>query len=265
VPPARVVMSLSTGEAISEVEGLAPPMIVKPVRREPAWDTVSPGKALLVENSQDLRSALAAVGATHSSVIVQQLVPGPEARIESYHVYIDPAGEIAAEFTGRKLRTYPNSLGHSTALVTTSATDVARLGRSITQKLGLRGVAKLDFKRDPAGRLWLLEVNPRFTLWHRVGAAAGVNIPAIVAADLLNLPRPKTAAARPGVRWCKVRDDLRAVRQEGSSIAAWLQWLATCEAKCNPDPTDLMPLLISKIFAPAWSKFRQIGASKRRN
>ena len=44
--------------------------------------------------------------------------------------------------------------------------------------LGLRGVAKLDFKRTAAGELVLLEVNPRFNLWHLPGAVAGVNLPA---------------------------------------------------------------------------------------
>jgi len=50
---------------------------------------------------------------------------------------------------------------------------VRRLGRELTERVGLRGFAKFDFKRDPDGRLWLLQVNPRFNLWHHVGADAG--------------------------------------------------------------------------------------------
>src|SRR5215470_19812901 len=40
----------------------------------------------------------------------------------------------------------------------------------------LTGVAKPDFKRAPDGRLLLLEINPRFNLWHHLGAVAGVNL-----------------------------------------------------------------------------------------
>ena len=58
---------------------------------------------------------------------------------------------------------------------------------------GLTGVAKLDFKRDRSGKLHLFEINPRFTLWHHAAAIAGVNIPALVYADLTGAPWPADA------------------------------------------------------------------------
>jgi hypothetical protein len=64
----------------------------------------------------------------------------------------------------------------------------------------LTGGAKLDFKSAPDGRLLLLEINPRFNLWHHLGAVAGVNLPALVYADLVGLPRPATRPARAGAR-----------------------------------------------------------------
>jgi len=124
-------------------------------------------------------------------VLAQELVPGPETRIESYHVYVDRSGTIAGEFTGRKIRTLPATCGHSTALEISDAADVRAEGRALAEKLDLRGVAKFDFKRGPDGRLHLLEINPRFNLWHHLGAAAGVNLPAMVYADLTGLPRPR--------------------------------------------------------------------------
>lgn len=257
VPPARKLRLSATapGRAL-ETPGLSPPLVVKPLRRDHSWEAIASGKALLVRTRQELSNALTMLRASHSDVLVQQAIPGSEDRIESYHVYVDPAGEVAAAFTGRKLRTLPNRFGHSTALVTTRAEDVACLGREITQKLGLRGVAKLDFKRDPDGRLWLLEVNLRFNLWHRLGAAAGVNIPAIVAADLLGLPRPHTSSARPGVTWCRVERDWLAARQEGVSLIAWLRWLGQCEVRAGLDPGDPMPLLAGKILMPLLATFR---------
>ncbi len=67
----------------------------------------------------------------------------------------------------------PAAYGHTTALVITDAPDVVELGRRLTGLLGLVGVAKLDFKRAPDGRLHLLEVNPRFNLWHFAGRRPG--------------------------------------------------------------------------------------------
>src|SRR6266480_5798567 len=83
------------------------------------------------------------------------------------------------------------------------SSDVCSSDLELVRRLGLRGVAKLDFKRAPDGQLYLLEVNPRFTLWHHLGARAGVNIPALVYADLAGLPRGRVLQARAGVRWCK--------------------------------------------------------------
>ncbi len=134
-------------------------------------------------------------------LLAQEMIPGPETKIESYHCYVDEKGTVVGEYTGRKIRTYPEALGHSTALTITNADDVAKLGRELVAKLNFSGVAKFDFKRAPDGQLHLLEVNPRYNLWHYVGAVAGVNLPALVYGDLLGLPgrrRSGPGPARPG-------------------------------------------------------------------
>jgi predicted ATP-grasp superfamily ATP-dependent carboligase len=175
-------------------------------------------------------------------VLVQEAIPGPESSIESYHAYIDASGEIAGEFTGRKLRTYPRRYGYSTAVTITQSGEVTALGREISRRLGLRGVAKLDLKRDPDGRLRLLEINPRFNLWHHPGALAGVNLPALVYSDLAGIPRPASPRSRPGVRWCSLAHDLQAARSEGMSPARWLRWVLACEAKSGFAWDDPLPL-----------------------
>ncbi len=234
-----------------DLSGLSFPLIVKPLRREQAWESLSSAKAVVVSVAQELDELLRSLTPEHMSVLVQAPIPGPESAIESYHVYVDADGDIAAEFTGRKIRTHPQDMGHSSALVTTDCADVRSTGRAVVHSIGLRGVAKLDFKRDPEGRLWLLEVNPRFNLWHHVGAVAGVNIPAVVWADLVGEPRPSAGPARPGVRWCHVRRDWLAARQQGIRVTRWLRWLATCETRAGLDPADPLPIIATRVLVPA--------------
>lgn len=208
------------------------PIVVKPLtRRDVVWRPLAGhSKAIELGSRGELEAFWPRLVEAGVELVAQELVAGGEERIESYHVYVDLRGEIAGEFTGRKVRTLPRRFGDTTALETTEAGDVRELGAECVRRLGLRGAAKLDFKRAPSGRLHLLEVNPRFNLWHHVGAVAGVNLPAIAYADLVGLPRPVARAARPGVRWSVPWHDLAARREWDLSLARWVRWQLRCDA-----------------------------------
>lgn len=223
------------------------PLIIKPLTRRESWAAIERwGKALALERAQDLDALWPRLTAAGIDLLAQELIPGPESAIESYHVYVDAQGEVAGEFTGRKIRTFPATYGHSTALtltdIRTQGADVAALGRDVAARIGLRGVAKFDFKRAPDGRLYLLEINPRFNLWHHLGAVAGVNLPALVYADLTGLGRPRVDVARAGACWCRLKEDRLAAREAGWSTLSWLLWAARCEAR-SVHADDPMPFL----------------------
>ncbi|QRM27237.1 ATP-grasp domain-containing protein [Microvirga sp. VF16] len=250
VPAARRICP--TGNDPEEI-GLNFPIIVKPVQHAErdmvAWKLIaSSHKALLVETPETLRVLWPHFVAANLDLLFQEAILGPENRIESYHVYLDQTGAIVAEFTGRKIRTLPVTCGLSTAVETTDAADVREIGRDIVQKLDLRGVAKLDFKRCLKGNLYLLEINPRFNLWHHLGAVAGVNLPGLVYADLTGLPRPVGRVARAGVRWVAPWADMRAAQESGIPITTWLWWLLHCEAKAGIAWDDPMPI-VKKVLA----------------
>src|SRR5579871_1260521 len=166
VPPAVAVHPLETSP--EELAGLDFPLVVKPVdRTDDRWKHFEQlGKARRVGSRRELEELWPSLVEFGRAVLLQQLIPGPESRIESYHVYVTEDGSVAAEFTGCKVRTIPAEYGATTALRITAEQDVVDVGRKVVGRLGLRGVAKLDFKRAPDGRLFLLEVNPRFNLWH---------------------------------------------------------------------------------------------------
>src|SRR5215216_5266938 len=246
VPPTR---KIDPAAAVPAHLDLRFPIVIKPLTRSPAWDVIADShKALEVASPAALQALWPRLAGLGRDLLAQELVPGTEACIESYHVYVGRTGRIAGEFTGRKIRTYPTVCGHSTALEISDAADVRVHGRAAVEKLGLEGVAKLDFKRAPDGRLHLLEINPRFNLWHHLGAVAGVNLPAMVYADLVGLPRPRRHTARVGMRWCSVWKDLPAARASGVSLSRWLPWMLACEAKSAVAWDDPMPLLRSVLF-----------------
>ena len=229
VPPARQFHPVAVEPDHLD---LAFPVVIKPLTRLERWnETFGLRKALEVKDVDALRALWPQLLDAGVDLLAQQLIPGAEAQIESYHCYVDQRGSIAGEFTGRKIRTFPLVYGHTTALEITAAADVQRQGRDIVERLGLTGVAKLDFKRDEAGALHLLEINPRFTLWHHPAAVAGVNIPALVYADLTGTPRPATTPVKAGVRWCRAWKDFPAARAAGVPLTTWLPWVVRLQRR----------------------------------
>jgi hypothetical protein len=176
--PATMVLTPSDTPQTPELAELGYPLIIKPDRRDRAWRHVE---------STQVKAKLAALGRT---LVAQQYLSGAESAIECYHVYADRHGEIVAEFTGKKIRTYPLKCGSTTALRTTDEQHVLDAGRELVALLELCGVAKFDDTRDAAGQQHLLEINTRTSLWNHPGAKAGVNIPAAVYADLTRTSRP---------------------------------------------------------------------------
>ncbi len=239
------------------------PLVVKPLTRHfELWSKVEhEAKAIRVDDREALRALESRLTFAELDVLAQELVPGPESQIESYHAYVDTEGTIVAEFTGKKVRTYPREYGHSTALITTAAPDVTAAGRELIVLLGLNGLAKVDFKRRPSdGELVLLEINPRFSLWHHLAARAGLNIPALVYADVSGLPRPPVVPVPPGVTWCRPWLDFVSARESGVSLSAWLGWARRCEAKSLISWDDPLPFLRGQV----WRRLRKRAVTSLR-
>ncbi len=204
-------------------------------------------KAMRVENRAELERVAPLMAKHDTDLILQQAIDGGEDRIVSYHAYVRPSGEVVAEFTGRKVRTAPRRYGFSTCVEITDEHDVKALGRDIIRQLGFSGVLKMDFKRDPRdARLFLLEINPRFNLWHHPAAVAGVDIAGLVYADCVVPGSARTPTSiRSGVRWMAGRDDLRSMREHRAagdlSLASWLRQVATADVNEDFSWRDPLP------------------------
>jgi predicted ATP-grasp superfamily ATP-dependent carboligase len=142
--------------------------------------------------------------------VAQRWIEGGEDAVLSFHCYAGEQSRVLGWFVGRKIRTFPKEAGISTYLELAEEPSVATAGFEIVSKLGIVGPLKIDFKRDArTGELYLLELNPRFTLWCYLGAAAGVNLPAIAYAALTGTAPPDQKPYRTDVRWLSFGNDWR--------------------------------------------------------
>ena len=147
-------------------------------------------------------------------LIVQKSVIGPDENHLEYHGFIDSEGGVRGEFVGRKLRLAPAHYGSGTYVESVHAEDARQLGRAVLQSLGYRGMAHLDLKRDDRdGRLYLFEINPRFSIWTALDVACGVNLPFYYFQASLGQPFEVPTSYPAGRRWLNPAPDLGAMRE----------------------------------------------------
>jgi len=159
-------------------------------------------------------------------------VEGNDRQIWSYHGFCDEDGRLLDWFIGRKIRTYPPLTGISTCLELARDDELAELGARIVAAMPLKGVFKIDLKRDVrTGRFCVLEINARYNLWHYLAAANGVNLPRVAYDCLTCGARPAASGRyRTTHRWVYVRHDWHAYRELAArgelGLTGWLGSLA---------------------------------------
>lgn len=184
------------------------------------------------------------------NLVIQEYVPGDDRNLWSFHGYADENGVLLASFSGRKIRTYPASTGVSSFLELVHNEAFASVASQAAARIPLRGVFKMDFKRDNVSGTWrLLEVNARYNLWHHLGAANGLNLPRVAYEYLVYGRRPQaTARYRTSHRWLALRPDYRAYRELAArgelNLLGWLRSLVQSPMVCDVFSwTDPMPFV----------------------
>jgi D-aspartate ligase len=221
------------GSGVDSLADFPAPVIVKPHLRKLRGELKAFEQLLADDEKARLfasgRETMAhpLVRQLHPHLAFQEYVDGSGSDLWSYHGVADEKGCLLAWFCGRKIRSYPALTGMSSLLELVHDGELEALGRWVAGRVPLKGVFKMDFKRDPrSGRLFLLEVNARFNLWHYLGAKNGVNLPLVAYEYLLYGTRPRSSAYRKRYRWLHFRMDCRAFRELSGrgelTLAAWL-------------------------------------------
>lgn len=156
VPTPEWLMAPAVSEAVAEKLGF--PVIVKPNGQ---GSTVG---LSLVDDERGLDSAIAAAAAFDSEVMLERYIPGREFTVgivdgEALAVgEIVPAGSDIFDYTakyqaGAAQEIFPADLAPEIAQ------RIQELGLAAHQALKLGSYSRVDFRMDPQGGLWVLEVN----------------------------------------------------------------------------------------------------------
>ena len=187
------------------------PCVVKPAysyiwHQSNNWSIVGGCKAIKVWSPRELEESYLRVSRADKTVLVQEFVAGADNQIFVAGVYICQNGDLAVGFTARKLLQYPQETGTGVVVESIRNPEVLSLATRLLQHLGYRGIAEVEFKRDPANGIYhLIEINPRFWDQHRLGAVCGVNLSYMAYRDLTGHGLSPVCGQEEGIYWVSAR------------------------------------------------------------
>lgn len=202
------------------------PAIVKPSLPQ-SWQipglapVVGDAKAIKVNSRAELASLSQAIARFTFDFLIQEYVPGEDDEHFDVHAYFDRNSEVRAWFCGQKLRISPPHAGSGCFVVSRQEEAVVRLALDTLQKIGYRGIANLNFKRNAqTGQFWLLEINPRVSQWNILPAHCGINLPYLAYLDAIGRLDSQMQPPRQvnGIHYLNFKNDwgaFRIYRREG--------------------------------------------------
>lgn len=208
------------------------PLIVKPLLSH-EFKARFPGirKFRVVADWAALQAAHTELHTAGVAVMLVERIPGTDEQLCSYATYLDAGGNPTYDFVKRVVRRFPPGEGLACHHVTARDAEVKELALRLLKHVGLRGVANVEFMRDPRdGRLKLIECNARFSAADPLPTAAGLDLPYHVYCHVLGRPHTMPDTYPVGLHMIYPTDDLRAflaLRRAGAlTLPAWLRSLA---------------------------------------
>ena len=250
------------------------PLAIKPAVKENFFYATG-AKAWRAETEADLREmyAKAAAQIKPEEILIQEIIPGGGSQQLSYCAFFRD-GKAHNVLLARRERQHPHEFGRAATYVETiDLPAIEELSERFLRAIDFYGIVEVEFKQDPRdGQYKLLDVNARTWGFHVLGAAAGVDFPALLFADQIGVP-PTCSRAPAGIGWLRLVTDVPAavsgIIHGHSTLGAYLRSLRRTRIEsvfASDDPLPfiaelgLLPYLIVK-RSPRTSSLTRLARS----
>ena len=198
------------GEEFESLAGrIEYPCIFKPSLIHKVKKLMKGQKVLLANSAKDFRDVASRIPVDSGEWLIQEVVPGPESNIYLVACYMNRAGEPVQTFTARKLRQHPPGFGSASLASSELYEPVREASVRFLKSIGYRGICGTEFKLDPRdGRLKMIEMNPRPTLWFHLSHSAGKRVSETAYLDLTGREYSPQRAQDENVVWKYALKDL---------------------------------------------------------
>ncbi len=213
-------------EVLALRDELVFPLLVKP-RMSHLFERHFGFKHLVAETFDDVVRAFDATSGAGMDMLLVERIPGGDEQLCSYFTYLDERGTPLLHFTKGIIRRYPAGMGATTYHITKWVPELIAPANRLLDEVGLRGLANIEFKRDPRdGQYKLIECNARFVASNALVSASGVPLAKLVYNRIVNGPLPEIRTYVRGMRQWDPMRDFKAFRElQRAKQITFTQWV----------------------------------------
>lgn len=199
--PAPRTQFFSSGDEVDYTQ-LQYPLVIKPclsrIFTESKWINT---QVKIIRSEAELQSALKTTDyLANNAFMLQEFIPGHGAGI----FCLFNQGKPYAFFAHNRLREKPPEGGISVLCESAAINpELKQIATDLLTEVNWHGVAMIEFRINPEGKAYLMEVNTRFWGSLQLSIDSGVNFPVMLVANELNLPNSPPASYKVGqkLRW----------------------------------------------------------------
>jgi D-aspartate ligase len=219
--------SIATHEDVQTIrDELVFPLMIKP-RHSHVFEKHFGKKHMVAANLEELLSMLSVALDAGIDVLLVELIPGGDEQLCSYYTYIDETGSAMCHYTKRVIRRFPVGMGAATYHITGDVQEIIEPSLLLLRQAGVRGLANIEFKRDPRDRQYkLIECNARFTASNALVAASGLRLASFVYNRAIGRPAELKIKRISTMRlWDPIRDWAAFLQLREMGQMSFLQWV----------------------------------------
>lgn len=218
IPPLVHIRTLADLPAL---EKLRYPVVVKPGERNTDYGNRFK-KAYRVENVAEGIELIRRILPVMADIVVQEWIEGPDSCIYFCLQYLDGQGQVAASFTGCKIRSWPPQVGGTASCVAAPEfhEELSAMTAKFLRASGVVGMAGMEYKRDVRSHEFRM-VEPtvgRTDYQEEVATLNGTNLPYAAWCSELGRPVPTPAMSERPVVWRVQTEDMQSATAQGQPL-----------------------------------------------
>lgn len=215
--PVPALVHVRSSADLPALQALRYPVVVKPGERDAGYGRQFK-KAYRIETAAEADELVRRILPVMPDVVVQEWIEGPDSNIHFCLQFLDRQGQVAASFTGRKVRSWPPHVGGTASCVPApeAHAELSDLTERFFRSVGVIGMAGMEYKRDSRnGQFRMVEPTIGRTDYQaEVATLNGTNLPCAAYCSELGLPFPASIHSTRRLAWRVRSEDERSAADQ---------------------------------------------------